>query len=106
MSENMKMNDEQVTPALLRADAGAMRRLAELYSALGDRRLADAPTRVATVLEEQAVRLEAGERVCRWVRDPNWPGFRDCARLRHLSPTVYCPACGGRVVLGDGEAGR
>ncbi len=64
---------------------------------------------VAVLLDREAARLEAGERVCRWVlEDPCWYE-RGCdvdgaSVFWRVSQPAYCFDCGGRVVLGDEEA--
>jgi hypothetical protein len=99
------MSDEQITAALLRADA-------ELFAADAGNSSLISPTwsarltRAAAALEEKAERLEQGERVCRWVAQHDYGGWRNCMH-RHIWPGragLYCTDCGGRVVLGDEEA--
>jgi hypothetical protein len=106
------MSDEQITPALLRADAAELRRWADYYAQNGFKDAADAWSRAAAALEEKAERLEQGERACRWTTEAA-NGMRQyrggCGPLfggTSLTRPTYCPDCGGRVVLGDEEGGR
>jgi hypothetical protein len=84
------MADQELTPALLRADADDLRAVQYDASVRYGVQYGESISRAAAALEEQAARLEQGERVCRWVLVGEW----------------WCPCCGGRVVLGDEEGGR
>jgi hypothetical protein len=108
MNEDMKMNDEQeLTPALLRADAASVRGLGDWFRDSGFQESPRKYYRAAAALEEQAARLEQGERVCRWAWDDELIGYSVSCHFRIVNgQPPRCPDCGGRVVLGDGEAGR
>ena len=96
------MRDQELTPALLRADAERMRDAA--FEAAGEFGQAEAHPfiRAATALEEKAARLEQGERVCRWAWDDEALGYATSCHKRIVNVVpAYCPDCGGRVVLGD-----
>jgi hypothetical protein len=109
------MSDEQITPALLRADAAELRQAVKQF--LDPWHHAPLYHRAAAALEEKAERLEQGERVCRWVKtyppaydhDPVWWGACEVEMQFDVGSPIdnnvrFCPSCGGRVVLGDEEA--
>jgi hypothetical protein len=100
-------SEQDITPVLLRADAALLTADAEILAGGNSSRYAHALRRAAAALEEQAARLEQGERVCRWAWDDELIGYSVSCHFRIVNgQPPRCPDCGGRVVLGDEEGGR
>ena len=111
------MADQELTPALLREDAVGFRLASDIYAGA---EFAGMAARAAAALEEQAARMEQGERVEALVRqmrslvccieDAGFIGDEEVIlnnrREADRLVAAIVTACGGRVVLGDEEGGR